>query len=109
MTRGTPEERAEGLVNIFLDGRLHDANEPPGLRKAVIDGIAGRADDIGERGSRSGTSGTRPVDASPTRTLRTRKLSRTNYRQRLPASGLRGRSKEFCQIHANLNTTLHNA
>ena len=50
MTRGTPEERAEGLVNMFLDDRLQDANEPPGLRKAVIDRIAGRADDIGERG-----------------------------------------------------------
>ena len=47
MTRGTPEERAERLVDMFLDGRLQGANEPPGLRKAVIDRIAGRADDIG--------------------------------------------------------------
>ena len=49
MTWGTPEQRAEGLVDMFLDDRLQDANEPPGLRKAVIDGIAGRVDDIEER------------------------------------------------------------
>src|SRR5205823_1892252 len=50
MSGGTSEERAEGLVNMFLDDRLKDANEPPGLRKAVIDRIAGRVDDIGKRG-----------------------------------------------------------
>ena len=50
MTGGIPEERAEGLVNMFLDDRLQDANEPPGLRKAVIDRVSRRADDIGKRG-----------------------------------------------------------
>jgi hypothetical protein len=50
MTWGTPEERAQGLVNMFLDERFEDANEPPGLREAVIDRVAGRVDDIGMRG-----------------------------------------------------------
>ena len=50
MTGGIPEERAEGLVNMFLDDRLQDANEPPGLREAVTDRVSGRADDIGKRG-----------------------------------------------------------
>lgn len=45
-----PEERAEKLVNMFLDDRLQDANEPPGLRKAVADRISRRANDIGQRG-----------------------------------------------------------
>ena len=49
MTSGTLGERAEGLVNMFLDDRLKDANEPPGLREAVIDLIAGQVDDIAER------------------------------------------------------------
>lgn len=42
MTWGTPEQRAEGLVDMFLDDRIKEANEPPGLRKAVIGGIGGR-------------------------------------------------------------------
>jgi len=50
MTWGTPEERAQGLVNMFLDERFEDANEPPGLREAVIGRVAGRVDDIGKRG-----------------------------------------------------------
>ena len=49
MTWGTPEQRAKGLVDMFLDDRIKEANEPPGLRKAVIGGIAGRVDDIEER------------------------------------------------------------
>ena len=110
MTGGIPEERAEGLVNMFLDDRLQDANEPPGLREAVTDRVSRRADDIGKRGgNRSASSGHRPVGASPTRTLWTRKSSRTSFRQRPPASGPRGRSKEFCQIPASLNTTSRNA
>jgi hypothetical protein len=52
MSGGTPGERAEGLVNVFLDDRLKAANEPPGLRKAVIDRIVGQIDDIAERGGR---------------------------------------------------------
>ena len=52
MTWGTPEERAEAWVEMFLDDRLKYSNEPPGLRKAVIDGIAGQVDDIEERGGR---------------------------------------------------------
>lgn len=50
MTWGTPEQRAEGLVSMFLDERLEDANEPPGLREAVIDRVARRIDDFGKRG-----------------------------------------------------------
>jgi hypothetical protein len=49
MTDRTPEELAEGLVSLFLDERLVDANEPPGLREAVIDRVAVRVDDIFER------------------------------------------------------------
>ncbi|MDQ3154923.1 MAG: hypothetical protein M3R63_25385 [Actinomycetota bacterium] len=50
MTWGTPQERAEGLVNMFLGERLEGADEPPGLREAIIDGVAGRIDDLGKRG-----------------------------------------------------------
>lgn len=50
MTGGTPQEQAEGLVNMFLDERLDGANEPPGLREAVIDRVAGRLEDFGKRG-----------------------------------------------------------
>lgn len=49
MTSATPEERAEGLVTLFLDDRLEDANEPPGLREAIVDRLVGQVDDIGKR------------------------------------------------------------
>jgi hypothetical protein len=45
----TPQERAEGLVKLFLDDRLEDANEPPGLREAIVDRMARLTDDIGKR------------------------------------------------------------
>ncbi len=35
---------------MFLDDRLQDANEPPGLREAVTDQVSRRTDDIGKRG-----------------------------------------------------------
>jgi hypothetical protein len=49
MTSATPEERAEGLVALFLDDRLEHANEPRGLREAIIDRLVGQVDDIGNR------------------------------------------------------------
>jgi hypothetical protein len=49
MTSATPEERAGALVTLFLDDRLENANEPPGLREAIIDRLAGQLDDIGKR------------------------------------------------------------
>lgn len=49
MTSATSEERAKYLVALFLDDRLKDANEPPGLRAAIADGLAGQLDDIGKR------------------------------------------------------------
>lgn len=50
MTWGTPEERAEELVNMFLDDRLQASNDPPGLREAIIDRVSRRVDDYGKRG-----------------------------------------------------------
>ncbi|MHA4947571.1 hypothetical protein ACX27O_09630 [Micromonospora sp. SD19] len=49
MTSATPEERAEGFVTLFLHDRLEDANEPPGLREAIVDRLVGQVDDIGKR------------------------------------------------------------
>jgi hypothetical protein len=49
MTSATPEEQAKGLVTLFLDDRLKDANEPPGLREAIVDRLVGQVDDIGKR------------------------------------------------------------
>jgi hypothetical protein len=48
MTSVTPEEQAKGIVTLFLDDRLENANEPPGLREAIIDRLAGQIDDIGK-------------------------------------------------------------
>jgi hypothetical protein len=50
MTWETLEERADGLVRMFLGERLADANEPPGLRQALTGLVAGRLDDIERRG-----------------------------------------------------------
>lgn len=49
MTDREPAERAEGLVNLFLDERLDDADEPPGFREAVIDLVADQIDAINDR------------------------------------------------------------
>lgn len=49
MMPATPEERAEGFVTLFLSDRLEDANDPPGLREAIVDRLIGQVDDIGER------------------------------------------------------------
>lgn len=49
MTSATPEERAEGFVTLFLHDRLENANEPPGLREAIVDRLVGQVDDIGKR------------------------------------------------------------
>ena len=50
MTWETPRRQAAGLVDAFLDKRLKDANEPPGLREAVIDQVQDRVGQIRERG-----------------------------------------------------------
>ncbi|MFD0690933.1 hypothetical protein [Actinomadura fibrosa] len=49
MTSPTPEERADGLVTLFLDDLIKNANQPPGLREAIVARLAGRVDDIGQR------------------------------------------------------------
>jgi hypothetical protein len=49
MTPPTPEERAEGFVTLFLDDRLKEANEPPGLRDAIADRLVGQVDAMGKR------------------------------------------------------------
>lgn len=53
MTPATPPEgegRAERLVDMFLGQRLESADEPPGLREAVIERVASQADTIRRRG-----------------------------------------------------------
>lgn len=50
MTPYTTHEHAEGLVSSFLDERLEFANEPPGLREAIIQGVQLRAEEIQQRG-----------------------------------------------------------
>jgi hypothetical protein len=49
MNPATPHERADGLVDHFLDDRLANADEPPGLREAIVDKLAGQVEDIDER------------------------------------------------------------
>jgi len=49
MTSTTPENQAEGLVNLFLGDRIEDANEPPGLRQAIVDRIVAQAGQIEKR------------------------------------------------------------
>ena len=67
-TNPSGEQRAERLVSMFLGDRIEDANEPPGLREAVIDRVALAAENIRERGQdRSTNCGHRPVGASPMR------------------------------------------
>jgi len=43
------EDQAEGLVGLFIDERLADANKPPGLREAIIDRVAAHIDDLAKR------------------------------------------------------------
>lgn len=49
MTWKSPRERAEGLVRLFLDDRLADASEPPGVREAVIQDVVDRVEPIEQR------------------------------------------------------------
>ncbi|HEY0165969.1 MAG TPA: hypothetical protein VGB75_02910 [Jatrophihabitans sp.] len=52
MTRdGESREHAEGLVRSFLDERLGLANEPPGLRQAVVEALKDRVEEVRKRGS----------------------------------------------------------
>lgn len=44
------EQRTGKLVNMFLGQRLKSADEPPGLREAVIERVASQADKIRGRG-----------------------------------------------------------
>lgn len=48
-TPPTGKELAKKLVSMFLGDRLEDANEPPGLRRAVTERVAVRADSIRKR------------------------------------------------------------
>jgi hypothetical protein len=88
MTSATPEEQAEGLVTLFLDERLKDANEPPGLREAVTDMLVGQVDDIGKR-FRQQIDHLRIGSARRirTRTSWTKKSPRTTCKPVLRASG----------------------
>jgi hypothetical protein len=51
MTWNIPRRQVEGLVRLFLDERLADANEPPGVREAVIQSLAGQVETIKKRTS----------------------------------------------------------
>lgn len=51
MTWNSPREQAEGLVHLFLDERLADANEPPGVREAVIQSLVDQVETIKHRSS----------------------------------------------------------
>lgn len=46
MTWNSPREQAEGLVHLFLDERLADANEPPGVREAVVQSLIDQVETI---------------------------------------------------------------
>ena len=51
MTWNSPREQAEGLVHLFLEERLADANEPPGVREAVIQSLIDQVETIKHRSS----------------------------------------------------------
>lgn len=61
MIWNVPREQAEGLVRIFLDERLAEVGEPPGVREAVIQNLVDRmeriklrsTEQIGQLGSHS--------------------------------------------------------
>lgn len=49
MTKNMSRGQIEGLVRFYLDDRLAYANEPPGIREAVIQDVFGRAETIEQR------------------------------------------------------------
>lgn len=49
MSRDAEERQAEGLVDMFLDERLRNAKEPPGVREAVSQKLADHIETIKER------------------------------------------------------------
>lgn len=49
MTRNTSRGQVEGLVRFYLNDRLADANEPPGVREAVIQNLVDRIDIVKQR------------------------------------------------------------
>lgn len=49
MNSGAPVHHVEGLVGMYLDERLREANEPPGVRDVIVDDLANRIDNIAER------------------------------------------------------------
>ncbi|WP_411733287.1 hypothetical protein [Paeniglutamicibacter sp.] len=51
MTRNIPRGQVEGLVRLFLNDRLADANDPPGVREAVIQNLVDRVETIEQRSS----------------------------------------------------------
>lgn len=51
MTWTSPREQAEGLVHLFLEERLADANEPPGVREAVIQTLVDQVETMKQRSS----------------------------------------------------------
>lgn len=51
MTWNSPREQAKGLVHLFLDERLADSNEPPGVREAVIQSLVDQVETIKHRSS----------------------------------------------------------
>jgi hypothetical protein len=51
MTRNIPRGQVEGLVRFYLDERLAAANEPPGVREAVIQNLEDRIETIKRRSS----------------------------------------------------------
>lgn len=49
MTSSNHIDAAEAIVNEYLDRRLVGANEPPGLREAIVDELDNKFDEIAER------------------------------------------------------------
>lgn len=49
MTRNIPREQVERLVGFYLDERLADGDELPGVREAVIQDLADRSETIKQR------------------------------------------------------------
>lgn len=49
MTWSGPREQAEALVRLFLDDRLTDAGEPPGVREAVIQEVVAQVEPMEQR------------------------------------------------------------
>lgn len=51
MSWNSPREQAEGLVHLFLERRLADAREPPGVREAVVQSLVDQVETIKQRTS----------------------------------------------------------